>query len=49
MVSADTLLDYKDWTIPFTVYNNAYYKQLGAIISHNNKQKHLNNIKKATT
>ena len=42
MVSADTLLDYKDWTIPFTVYNNAYYKQLGAIISQNYKTSFFN-------
>ena len=26
MVSAETLLSYPDWTIPFTVYNDAYDK-----------------------
>ena len=37
MVSANTLLSYTDWTIPFTVHTNASYKQLVAVISQNNK------------
>ena len=37
MVSAETLLTYLDWKIPFTVHTDASDKQLGDIISHNNK------------
>ena len=37
MVSDETLLRYSDWKIPFTVYTGASYKQLGAVISQNNK------------
>ena len=37
MVSADRLLNHLDWTIPFTVHTDAYDKQLGAVISKNNK------------
>ena len=37
MVSAETLLIYPDWIIPFTVHTDASDKQLGAIISHINK------------
>ena len=37
MVSADTVLSYLYWKIPFTVHTDASYKQLDAIISHNNK------------
>ena len=37
MVSAETLLSYPDWKIPFTVHTYASYKQLGAVVSHNNK------------
>ena len=37
MVSAETLLNCPDWKIPFTVYNDASYKQLGAVIIQNNK------------
>ena len=37
MVSAETLLNYPDWKIPFTVHTDAPDKQLGAVISQNNK------------
>ena len=37
MVSDETLLIYPDWKLPFVVHNDAYYKQLGAVISNNNK------------
>ena len=37
MVSADTLLNYPDWTIPFTIHTDASDKQLGAVISQNGK------------
>ena len=37
MVSAETLLSYPDWTIPFTAHNDACDKQLGDVISQNNK------------
>ena len=37
MVSSETLLIYPDWKIPVTVYNDAYDKQLGTVISHTNK------------
>ena len=37
MVSAEMLLSYTDWKIPFTVHTNTYDKQLGAFISQNNK------------
>ena len=37
MVSAETLLSYPCWKIPFTVQTAAYYKQLGAVIIQNNK------------
>ena len=37
MVSAKTLLIHLDWKIPFTVHNDDSDKQLGAVISHNNK------------
>ena len=33
MVSAEMLLNYPDWSIPFTVNTDAYDKQLGAFIS----------------
>ena len=36
-VSAEMLLSYPDWTIPFTVHNYASDKNLGAVISQNNK------------
>ena len=38
MVSSDTLLSYPYCTIPFTVHDDASDKQVGAVISHNNKQ-----------
>ena len=37
MVSVETLLGYTDWTITFTVYTYASDKQLGDVISQNNK------------
>ena len=37
MVSAETLLNYPDWTIPFTIHTDASDKQLGAVISQNDK------------
>ena len=37
MVSAETLLSYPDWKMPFTVNNDASDKQLFAVISHNNE------------
>ena len=37
MVSAETLLIYIDWKLPFTVHTDASDKKLGAVISHNNK------------
>ena len=37
MVSAETLLSYPDWKLSFTVHIDAYDKQLGAVISQNNK------------
>ena len=37
MVSAETLLHHPDFTIPFMVHTDVCDKQLGAIISHNNK------------
>ena len=37
MVSFETLLSYSDWKIPFTVHTDASDKQLGSLISQNNK------------
>ena len=37
MVSSETLLSYPDCTIPFTFHADACDKQLGAVISQNNK------------
>ena len=37
MVSAETLLSYPDWKIPFTVHTDVSDKQLYAITSQNNK------------
>ena len=37
MVSDEKMLSYPDWKLPFTVHTDASDKQLGAIISHNNK------------
>ena len=37
MVSAETLLCYQDWKIPFTVNTDDSDKQLGAVICQNNK------------
>ena len=35
--SADTFLNYPDWKTPFTVYTDDYDKQLGAVVSQNDK------------
>ena len=37
MVSVETLLSYPYWKLPFTFNTDASDKQLGAVISHNNK------------
>ena len=37
MVSAETLLCYPDWKLPFTVHNDASDKKLVAVIIQNNK------------
>ena len=37
MVSVETLLSYSSWKLPFTVHNDASDKQLGYVISNNNK------------
>ena len=37
IVSEATLLNYPDWTIPFTVHTYASAKQLGDVISQKNK------------
>ena len=37
MVSAETLLSYPVWKLPFKVYTDASDKLLGAVISQNNK------------
>ena len=37
MVSAETFLIYPDCTITFILHTDAYDKQLGAVISQNNK------------
>ena len=37
IVSEETLLNYPDWTIPFKLHTDASDKELGAIISQNNK------------
>ena len=37
VVFTETLLNYPYWTIPFTVHTDASDKQLGAVISQNNK------------
>ena len=37
MVSSDILLSYPDWKINFMVHTYASDKQLGDVISHNNK------------
>ena len=37
MLSSDTLLSYPGCKIPFKVHTYAYDKQLGAVISQNNK------------
>ena len=37
MVSGETLLSYTDCKLPFTVNTDASDKQLGAVISKNNK------------
>ena len=37
VVSAETLLNYPGWEIIFTVHIDAYDKQLGVVISQNDK------------
>ena len=37
MVSAETLINDTEWTIPLTLHPDASNKQLGAVISQNNK------------
>ena len=37
MVSAETLLSYTDWKLTFTSHTDDSDKQLGAVISQNNK------------
>ena len=37
MVLTETLLSYPDWKLPITVHTYASYKQLGVVISQNNK------------
>ena len=37
MVSAETLLNYAHWKINFTTHTHDYDKQLGFVISNNNK------------
>ena len=37
MVSTDTLLNYPYWKLPLTVHTDASDKQLGSVISQNNK------------
>ena len=45
MVSDETLPNYPDWKIPFTVHTNASNWQLGAVIIKNNKPIDLFSIK----
>ena len=35
--SEETILNYPDWTVPFTIQTYASGKQMGAVISQNNK------------
>ena len=37
MLSDETLFRHLYWKLPFTVHNDAYDKQLGAVINQNNK------------
>ena len=37
MVAQEVFLTYPDWKLPFNVYTDASDKQLGAVISQNNK------------
>ena len=37
IISKETLLNYPDWTIPFTIHTDASDKQMGDVISQNNK------------
>ena len=38
MVSSDNLFNYPDYTIPFTLQTGASDKQLGTVISNDDKQ-----------
>ena len=37
MIAQEVFLTYPDWTLPFCVHTDASDKQLGAVISQNNK------------
>ena len=37
MISSETLLSYPDWKLPFTIQTDISDKQLGSVISQNNK------------
>ena len=37
IVSEETVFNYQDWKIHFKIHTDAYDKQLGAVISQNNK------------
>ena len=37
MVSAETLLSYRDWKLPFTAHTDDYVEELSDFISQNNK------------
>ena len=41
MVSSETLMNYSDWEIPFTVHTYSSDKQLGTVISQDNKPIYL--------
>ena len=49
MVSAETLLNYPECTIPFTVHTYAYEKYFGAVFNQNDKYIVLFSIKLSKT